>query len=94
MAKRQQPEWAPPKREGVDQDGSEPTLTLFNSLTRQKEVFVSQQDKRVKWYNCGPTVYDASHMGHARTYLTFDIVRRVIQKGQMVQLRTNSIRRQ
>merc|ERR1719259_1200249 len=79
MAKRQQPEWAPPKREGVDQDGSEPTLTLFNSLTRQKEVFVSQQDKRVKWYNCGPTVYDASHMGHARTYLTFDIVRRVIQ---------------
>merc|ERR1719204_991348 len=79
MAKRQQPEWAPPKREGEDQDGSEPTLTLFNSLTRQKEVFVSQQDKRVKWYNCGPTVYDASHMGHARTYLTFDIVRRVIQ---------------
>merc|ERR1719403_340747 len=58
MAKRQQPEWAPPKREGVDQ---EPTLTLFNSLTRQKEVFVSQQDKRVTWYNCGPTVYDASH---------------------------------
>merc|ERR1719259_1555339 len=79
MAQRQQPEWAPPKRAGVDQDGSEPTLTLFNSLTRQKEEFVSQKDKRVTWYNCGPTVYDASHMGHARTYLTFDIVRRVIQ---------------
>ena len=30
------------------------------------------------WYNCGPTVYDASHMGHARTYLTFDILRRVM----------------
>ena len=30
------------------------------------------------FYNCGPTVYDASHMGHARNYLTFDIVRRVI----------------
>lgn len=31
------------------------------------------------WYNCGPTVYDASHMGHARTYLTVDIIRRVLQ---------------
>ena len=35
--------------------------------------------KRVTWYNCGPTVYDASHMGHARTYLSFDILRRVLQ---------------
>ena len=33
---------------------------------------------KVTWYNCGPTVYDASHMGHARTYLTFDILRRVM----------------
>lgn len=74
--KRLQPAWSPPSRA----DGqSEPKLTLFNSLTRQKEEFVSQKDKRVTWYNCGPTVYDASHMGHARTYLTFDIVRRVIQ---------------
>ena len=30
------------------------------------------------WYSCGPTVYDASHMGHARTYIAFDIVRRVL----------------
>ena len=75
MAKRQQPAWkAPPA------DPNAPVLTLFNSLTRQKEVFVPQKDKRVTWYNCGPTVYDASHMGHARTYLTFDIVRRVIEK--------------
>ncbi len=35
--------------------------------------------KQVTWYNCGPTVYDASHMGHARTYLSFDILRRVLQ---------------
>ena len=38
-----------------------------------------QSGRRVTWYNCGPTVYDASHMGHARNYLTFDILRRVIQ---------------
>ncbi len=47
-------------------------------MNRQKEIFVPQNGNLVTWYNCGPTVYDASHMGHARTYLTFDIVRRVI----------------
>jgi len=47
-------------------------------LTRKKEVFVPQSGKKVSWYNCGPTVYDASHMGHARTYLSFDILRRVL----------------
>ncbi len=42
-------------------------------------MFVPQRGNRVTWYNCGPTVYDASHMGHARTYLTFDILRRVMR---------------
>jgi len=73
MSKRSQPAWSPPlNAEATD-------LHLFNSLTRQKEVFVPQSGRRVTWYNCGPTVYDASHMGHARNYLTFDILRRVIQ---------------
>lgn len=71
-AKRQQPSWNPPE------SSDEPKLRLYNSLTRQKEIFVPQNGNSVTWYNCGPTVYDASHMGHARTYLTFDIVRRVI----------------
>ncbi len=49
-------------------------------MSCRKEVFVPQSGgKRVTWYNCGPTVYDASHMGHARTYLSFDILRRVLQ---------------
>ncbi len=34
--------------------------------------------KRVTWYTCGPTVYDAAHMGHARSYITFDILRRIM----------------
>ena len=72
MAKRSQPAWEPPT------NTSEVKLELFNSLTRKKEVFVPQNGKRVTWYNCGPTVYDASHMGHARTYLSFDILRRVL----------------
>merc|ERR1719309_533640 len=71
--KRTQPAWAPPTPGEVAQ------LKLYNSLTREKEVFIPQQGRKVTWYNCGPTVYDASHMGHARTYLSFDILRRVMQ---------------
>jgi len=54
-------------------------LNMMNSLTREKEPFVTMDgDRHVRWYMCGPTVYDASHMGHARTYLGFDIIRRIL----------------
>uniref|UniRef100_A0A8B9L9Y6 Cysteine--tRNA ligase, cytoplasmic n=1 Tax=Astyanax mexicanus TaxID=7994 RepID=A0A8B9L9Y6_ASTMX len=69
---RVQPPWSPP-------DGTEiPKLKLYNSLTRTKELFVPQRGNRVLWYCCGPTVYDASHMGHARSYISFDILRRIL----------------
>uniref|UniRef100_A0A4W2BRA7 Cysteine--tRNA ligase, cytoplasmic n=1 Tax=Bos indicus x Bos taurus TaxID=30522 RepID=A0A4W2BRA7_BOBOX len=71
--RRAQPTWSPPA-------GSEPCqLRLYNSLTRRKDVFVPQDGRRVTWYCCGPTVYDASHMGHARSYISFDILRRVLR---------------
>lgn len=60
MSKRMQPHWTP----FLNKDG--PVLKLYNSLTRQKEIFVPECGKKVTWYSCGPTVYDASHMGHAR----------------------------
>lgn len=60
MAKRQKPSWQVP----VTTDKAK--LRLFNSLTRQKEEFVPLDGNNVTWYSCGPTVYDASHMGHAR----------------------------
>ncbi|EDO29948.1 predicted protein, partial [Nematostella vectensis] len=44
-----------------------------------QNLFIPSNGRRVTWYSCGPTVYDASHMGHARSYITFDIVRRVLQ---------------
>merc|ERR1711965_254603 len=53
-------------------------LRLFNSLTLQTEPFVPIDPDLVKWYVCGPTVYDAAHVGHARNYVAFDIVRRVL----------------
>ncbi|KOB79473.1 Cysteinyl-tRNA synthetase [Operophtera brumata] len=73
MSKRSQPRWSPPVRQE-----KRPVLKLFNSLTRQKEEFVPANGNRVNWYSCGPTVYDASHMGHARSYISFDILRRVM----------------
>lgn len=61
MSKRSQPTWQAPNRPEND-----PKLRLFNSLTRQKEDFIPLDGNNVSWYSCGPTVYDASHMGHAR----------------------------
>lgn len=37
-----------------------------------------QEGNRINWYGCGPTVYDSAHMGHARTYVAFDIIRRIL----------------
>lgn len=54
-------------------------LKILNSFTRKKEDFISNETKIVKWYSCGPTVYDVSHLGHARCYITFDIIRRILQ---------------
>lgn len=72
-SKNVQPPWSAPEGTEV------PKLKLYNSLTRQKEVFVPQSGRRVLWYSCGPTVYDSSHMGHARSFISIDILRRVLQ---------------
>ena len=44
----------------------------------QEEFVPIKGGRQVSWYSCGPTVYDASHMGHARSYISFDIIRRVL----------------
>lgn len=72
MSKRTQPEWLPPATT------DRPKLRLYNSLTRQKEEFIPLDGNNVTWYSCGPTVYDATHMGHARSYISFDILRRIL----------------
>lgn len=55
-------------------------LKVLNSLTRTKTRFIPQDPKSVTWYQCGPTVYSDSHMGHARTYVSLDIIRRVTKE--------------
>jgi cysteinyl-tRNA synthetase len=53
-------------------------LRLLNSFTRRVQPFRPLAGNRVGWYICGPTVYDASHLGHARNYVGFDVLRRVL----------------
>lgn len=51
-----------------------------NSLIRdgKKEVMSVKNPNKLLWFSCGPTVYDDAHLGHARTYVSFDIVRRIL----------------
>ncbi|MFH1101104.1 MAG: cysteine--tRNA ligase [Methanobacteriota archaeon] len=60
-------------------------LTIYNSLTRKKEPFTPLKKNKVGLYVCGMTVYSDAHIGHARTYLAFDIIRRYLEyKGYQV----------
>jgi cysteinyl-tRNA synthetase len=54
-------------------------LQIYNTLTREKQLFVPINKSKVGMYVCGITVYDMCHMGHARTYLSFDIVVRYLR---------------
>ncbi|MBS4035822.1 MAG: cysteine--tRNA ligase, partial [Ignavibacterium sp.] len=53
-------------------------LQLYNSLSRQKEVFKPIHDKKVGLYTCGLTVYNYAHIGNLRTYVFEDILKRVL----------------
>jgi cysteinyl-tRNA synthetase len=53
-------------------------LKLFNTLTRQKEIFKPIRKKLVGLYTCGPTVYNYAHIGNLRTYIFEDILKRVL----------------
>lgn len=54
-------------------------LTIYNSLTRQKEPFVPIEPNQVRLYVCGMTVYDYCHVGHARVMVVFDVVVRYLR---------------
>ena len=54
-------------------------LKVYNTLTRKKEDFHPIHGNRVNMFVCGPTVYDLSHIGHARTYVAYDIIARYLR---------------
>lgn len=54
-------------------------VKLYDTRTRRKEPMSVPVEREVRMYVCGPTVYDYSHLGHARSYIGFDIVRRYLE---------------
>ncbi|MDO8848187.1 MAG: cysteine--tRNA ligase [Coriobacteriia bacterium] len=55
------------------------TIRVYNTLSRSKEEFVPRDPGSVAMYVCGPTVYNHIHIGNARTFLTFDVIRRYLK---------------
>jgi len=54
-------------------------LVVYNDLTRKKEEFIPIEEGKVRFYVCGPTVYDYFHIGNARPFVLFDIFRRYLE---------------
>ncbi len=54
-------------------------LKIYNSLTRQKEEFTPIQPGKVGMYVCGVTIYDLCHIGHGRTFVSFDVISRYLR---------------
>jgi cysteinyl-tRNA synthetase len=55
------------------------SLVLYNDLTRTKEPFIPVRKGHVGFYSCGPTVYDYFHIGNARPFIVFDVLRRYLE---------------
>lgn len=54
-------------------------MNLYNTLTKKIEEFKPTKDKKVNFFVCGPTVYDDSHIGHAKTYIQMDVLARTLK---------------
>lgn len=54
-------------------------MQIYNTLSRKKEEFIPLEGKKVRIYTCGPTVYDFFHVGNARVFITFDMIRNYLK---------------
>lgn len=68
-----------PEAVAANKAGEEERMRVYNTLTRSKEEFVPKKPGAVSMYVCGPTVYNHIHIGNARTFLSFDVIRRYLQ---------------
>ena len=60
-------------------------MKLYDTLSREKKEFIPIRERRVNLFVCGPTVYDYSHLGHARTYIPFDVLAEYLRyRGYLV----------
>ncbi|MYA26415.1 MAG: cysteine--tRNA ligase [Acidimicrobiales bacterium] len=55
------------------------SLQIFDTMTRRKTAFVPRMPGAISMYVCGPTVYDVPHLGHGRTALAYDVIRRYLE---------------
>lgn len=53
-------------------------IQIYDTMTREKRPFVPIEDHKVRMYVCGPTVYNYIHIGNARTFISFDTIRRYL----------------
>ncbi|XP_034029251.1 probable cysteine--tRNA ligase, mitochondrial isoform X2 [Thalassophryne amazonica] len=60
--------------------GFDTGVKVYNSLTRQKEPLIVKRKGQATWYSCGPTVYDHAHLGHACSYVRFDLLQRILSR--------------
>ncbi|XP_018360959.1 PREDICTED: probable cysteine--tRNA ligase, mitochondrial [Trachymyrmex cornetzi] len=68
---RDRPQWIKPV-------GHQTEVSIYNPITKCKVPLILKTQNILKWYICGPTVYDSAHIGHATTYIKFDIIRRIL----------------
>lgn len=57
------------------------TLKLYSTLSKKVENFTPREESKVHLFVCGPTVYDLSHLGHAKTYIQMDVLARVLKQN-------------
>lgn len=61
-------------------EGHDTGIKIYSCVTKSKVPLITQHKNLVKWYTCGPTVYDSSHAGHACCYMKLDIMQKILKR--------------
>lgn len=68
------------KHTWIKPDGYDTKINIYNCVTKTKVPLITEHKGLIKWYTCGPTVYDSSHVGHACCYVKLDIVQKILKR--------------